>query len=87
MKIEVVVVEGGRVVVVEGGRVVVVEEVVVEGGNASAKIKDPTTGETVDVVYKGEPAIAEPITFDSAVSRSQFVSDVLKAIKKIDPVG
>lgn len=58
-------------------------EVIVEGGNASAKIKDPVTGEVVDVEYKGFPAVATPITFDNVVTRSQFVSDVLEAIKKI----
>ena len=33
-------------------------EIIAEGGNASAKMKDPISGEVVEVEYKGKPAAA-----------------------------
>jgi len=59
-------------------------ELLIEGGNASAKIKDPVSGKEVEVSYKGQPARAKPIVFDRSVSRENFRSEVINAIKRID---
>ena len=61
-------------------------EVLYEGANASAKIKDPVTGKEVEVSYKGSPARAEPIVFDGQVSREDFRKEVINAIKKLDEI-
>ena len=56
-----------------------------EGGNATAYVKDES-GETVPVMWNGQPAQAKPIVFDDKVSRTQFVNDVKEAIRFLDRV-
>ena len=73
MKIEVVVVEGGRVVVVEGGRVVVVEEVVVEGGRVVV-----VEGGRVVVVEGGRVVVVEGgrVVVVMTISKVSFSSSI-----------